>query len=191
MAEGWLVQESCVYVTEYLSRPRNVDVELWSTLDDDRVVSDVPQGKGVVKRFSEDLRTKVSNYCMMNSEGMQKWYDMYESVRQEQIDAREEWKEANQSNRYPEWLPLLPKSMSLSWLRARMETAKAAGEIISLDEQEYAIGPDWHVSPCTATDTFSAKFVCVILGVIRFVLVRSIALTMPCGHEAVIFEWKK
>ncbi|MCO5572395.1 hypothetical protein L7F22_026149 [Adiantum nelumboides] len=144
MAEGWLVQESCVFVSEYLSRSQNNALELWSMKDDDRVVGDVPQGNGVVKRFSEEVRTKVSNYCMMNIDGMQKWYELYEKTRQEQIQAREEWNQANRGVPYPEWLRLLPKSMSASWLQGKIASAKASGELISLDEQEYAFGPDWH-----------------------------------------------
>ena len=48
-AERWMVQESCVFVSEYLSRSQNNILELWSTEDDDRVLGDVPQGNGVVK----------------------------------------------------------------------------------------------------------------------------------------------
>ena len=55
MAEGWMVQESCVFVSEYLSRSQNNFLELWSTKDDDRVVGDVPQGNGIVKRFNEEV----------------------------------------------------------------------------------------------------------------------------------------
>lgn len=87
MAEGWLVQESCVFISEYLLRSQNNVSQLWSTKDDDRVLGEVPQGNGVIKRFTEQVRTKVSNYCMMNSECMQKWYELYENTRQEQIDA--------------------------------------------------------------------------------------------------------
>ncbi|MCO5580232.1 hypothetical protein L7F22_034098 [Adiantum nelumboides] len=101
MAEGWLVQESCVFVSEYLSRSQNNALELWSTKDDDRVVGDVPQGNGNVKRLSEEVRTKVSNYCMMNTDGMQRWYELYEKTRQEQIQAREEWNQANRGVPYP------------------------------------------------------------------------------------------
>ena len=55
MAEGWMVHESCVFVSEYLSRSQNNFLELWSTKDDDRVVGDVPQGNGIVKRFNEEV----------------------------------------------------------------------------------------------------------------------------------------
>ncbi|MCO5604928.1 hypothetical protein L7F22_059103 [Adiantum nelumboides] len=119
MAEGWLVQESCVFVSEYLSRSQNNALELWSTKENDRVVGHVPQGNGVVKRFSEEVQTK--------------------------IQAREEWNQANSGVPYPEWLRLLPESMSASWLQGKIASAKASGELISLDEQEYAFRPDWHV----------------------------------------------
>ncbi|MCO5581359.1 hypothetical protein L7F22_035241 [Adiantum nelumboides] len=144
MVEGWLVQESCVFVSEYLSRSQNNALELWITKDDDRVVGDVLQGNGVVKQFSEEVRTKVSNYCMMNTDGMQKWYELYEKRRQEPIQACEEWNQANRGVPYPKWLRLLPKSMSASWLQGKIASAKASGELISLDEQEYALGPDKH-----------------------------------------------
>ena len=87
MAEGWMVQESCVFISEYLSRSQNNDLQLWSTKDDDRLVGDVPQGNGVVNKFSEEVKTKVSDYCMMNSDGIQRWYEMYEKTRQEHIQA--------------------------------------------------------------------------------------------------------
>ncbi|MCO5574345.1 hypothetical protein L7F22_028128 [Adiantum nelumboides] len=53
MAEGWMVQESCVFISEYLTHSQNNIIELWNIKDDERVVSEVPQGNGVVKRFSE------------------------------------------------------------------------------------------------------------------------------------------
>ena len=65
MAEGWLVEESCVFISKYLSHSQKNVSELWSTKDDDRVVGDVPQGNGIVKCFNEEVQTKVSNYCMI------------------------------------------------------------------------------------------------------------------------------
>ncbi|MCO5568202.1 hypothetical protein L7F22_021898 [Adiantum nelumboides] len=87
MAEGWMVQESCVFISEYLTRSQNNIIELWNIKDDERVVSEVSQGNGVVKRFSEAEQTKVSDYCMMNTDIMQRWYEMYEQMRQQQIRA--------------------------------------------------------------------------------------------------------
>ena len=87
MAEGWLIQESCVFISEYLSRSQNNVLELWSTKDDERLVGDVPQGNGAIKQFTQEVQIKFSTYCMMNSDGMQRWYEMYEKTRQEQIQA--------------------------------------------------------------------------------------------------------
>ncbi|MCO5549356.1 hypothetical protein L7F22_002826 [Adiantum nelumboides] len=102
MAEGWMVQESCVFISEYLTRSQNNIIELWNIKDDERVVSEVPQGNGVVKRFSEAERIKVSDYCMMNTDIMQRWYEMYEQMRQQQIRAREEWRHTSKSVSYPD-----------------------------------------------------------------------------------------
>lgn len=154
MAEGWLVQESCVFISEYLLRSSNNVVQLWNTKDDDRLLGEVPQGNGVVARFSEELRTKVSNYCMMNNEGMQKWYEIYEETRQAQIDAREQWKRENVAGPYPEGLSLLPKTMSALWLLNKIRAAQSSGEVIPHDVQEYAYGPDWQVSSLGWFSTF-------------------------------------
>ena len=91
MAEWWLVQESYFFIADYLSRSQKNKSELWSTTSNDWLLGDVPQGNGLVKWFSEEMQTKVSNYCMINSDVMQKWYDMYERTRLERMHAREEW----------------------------------------------------------------------------------------------------
>ena len=142
MVEGWLVQELCAFVADYLSRSQKNESELWSTTDDDWLLGDVPQGNGLVKRFSEEMRTKVSNYCMMNNDVMQQWYDMYERTRLEQMHAQEEWNQRQRGIPYLESLQNLPKSMSASWIREKIAIAKANGKTISLDKQEYAFGPD-------------------------------------------------
>lgn len=144
MAEGWLVQESCVFISGYLAHKNNMP-HLWSTKDDDRVVGEVPQGNGVTKLFDEAMRTKVNNYCMMNSEEMQKWYERYENKREEQIEARDAWRRTNNSVPFPDSMRLLPKVMSASWLRAEMARAKANGLTIPPNEEEFAFGPDWQV----------------------------------------------
>ena len=92
------------------------------------------------------MRTKVSNYCMMNSDVMQNWYDMYERTRLERMHAREEWNQRQWGIPYPESLQNLPKSMNASWIREKIAIAKANGKTISPDKQEYVFGPDWHVN---------------------------------------------
>ena len=144
--DGTGVMCICLRVPITFSKQRSLD--LWSTKDDDRVLGDVPQGNGIVKRFIEEVQNKVSNFRMMNSDSMQRWYEMYDKTRQEQIHAQEEWNQANRGAPYPESLRLLPKGMSASWLQGKIASTKANGKVISLNEQEYAFGPDWHVSTC-------------------------------------------
>ena len=90
------MQESCVFISGYLGHKNNMS-QLWSTKDDDRVVGEVAQGNGVTNVFDEAMRTKVNNYCMINNEEMQKWYERYEEKRAEQIEARETWRRTNNS----------------------------------------------------------------------------------------------
>ena len=87
MDEGWLVQESCVFVPDYLSCSQKNKSKLQSTRDNDWLLGDVPQGNGVVKQSSEEMQTKFNNYCMMNNDVMQRWYEMYERTRQEWMHA--------------------------------------------------------------------------------------------------------
>ena len=84
---------------------------------------------------------------MMNSNVMQRWYDMYERTRLEWMHAQEEWNQRQRGIPYSESLKNLSKSTSASWIREKIiAIAKANGKTISPDEQEYAFGPDWHVS---------------------------------------------
>ena len=146
MAEGWLAQESCVFISEYLMNENTNIRGLWSTKDDERVVGEVPQGNGITKRFTENMREKVHTYCLMNCPEMQKWYEKYEIKRQEQIHAREEWMRLNTTSPIPEHLVVFPKTISSSWLRVEILAAKQRGENISSEELEFAYGPDWEVS---------------------------------------------
>ena len=146
MAEGWLVQESCVFITEYLVNENTNIPRLWSTKDYDRAVGEVTQGNGITKRFTEQMREKVHTYCLMNCPEMQKWYERYEVKRQEQVHAREEWIRLNSTSSIPEHLVLLPKSINSSWLRTEILTTKETGENTSSEELEFAYGPDWEVS---------------------------------------------
>lgn len=182
MAEGWLVQESCVYISEYLAgKKQNIMPHLWSTKDDDRLTGKVPQGKGVLKLFDEEKRTKVHNYCMMNSDLMQKWYERYEARREQ---------EGNK----------LPKVMSSSWLRSEMKRAKETGEAITRDEEEFAFGPDWHVSYIQRFGTYqhTKPLIFVTIQTIitffswflnLYMYVYSVGNTMHYGRTEVILGW--
>ena len=82
MAEGWLVQESCVWITEYMERVDKSMPKLWSTKDDERLVGEVRQDKGTLFCMIEDVKEKVQAYCIANADIMQEWLQRYERARE-------------------------------------------------------------------------------------------------------------
>ena len=67
------MQESCENISQYLAgKKRNIETHVWSTKDDDPIMGEVPQGNGVLRVFDLEKRKRVNNYCMLNSEHMQK-----------------------------------------------------------------------------------------------------------------------
>ena len=67
MAEGWLVQESCVWISKYLGSVDARMPKLWSMQDDDRLVSKVRQGKDLQFGRSEEEKEKVQSFCFANA----------------------------------------------------------------------------------------------------------------------------
>ena len=126
MAEGWLVQESCVWISEYLGRVDKSMPMLWNMKDDDRLVGEVRQGKGTRFRMTEEMRNKVQAYCIANADIMQKWHEKY--ARAGEVDST---------------LPILP---SQTWIHDTMVEARKNGEIVTTEEMDYSYGCDWHVS---------------------------------------------
>lgn len=127
MAEGWLIQESCVWISEYLG---DVDSDLpllWSTADDERIVGDVLQGQGTDFRMSTSLREKVMKFCICNAPEMEKWVSLYEETRRSD--------------------PSLPHSVTHDWIRAAVLEAQARGEKVTDVELDYAHGCLWQVQP--------------------------------------------
>ena len=82
MAEGWLAQESCVWISEYMERVDKSMPKLWSTKDDDRLVAKVWQGKGIQFCMTEEVREKMQAYCIANAKIMQEWLQQYERERE-------------------------------------------------------------------------------------------------------------
>ena len=126
MAEGWLVQESYVWISEYLGRVDKTMPMLWSTKDDERLIDEVRQGKGLRFCMTDETREKIQSYCIANAILMDKWRNRYVEARN--ID---------------DSMPILP---SQSWLLEAMLAARTNGEIVSTEEMDYAYGCDWHVS---------------------------------------------
>ena len=82
MAMGWLVQESLVYITKYLSTFDPELPRLWGGQDEnDQITGEEPQGQGLQRRMDPFLREKISTFCILNSSAMEKWLHKYEDAR--------------------------------------------------------------------------------------------------------------
>ncbi|MCO5593572.1 hypothetical protein L7F22_047587 [Adiantum nelumboides] len=99
---------------------------LWSSKDDDRLVDEVRQGKGIWFRLTEETREKIRSYCVANAAVMEKWRDKYADARNNDAS--------------------LPNVPSQSWILDAMLSAKSNGDVVSIEEMDYAYGCDWHVS---------------------------------------------
>ena len=82
MAEGWLVQELCVWISKYMERVDKSMPKLWSTKDDDRLVGKVQQGKGIQFCMTQEVMEKVQAYCIANTNIIQEWLQQYKRVRE-------------------------------------------------------------------------------------------------------------
>ena len=78
MAKGWLVQESLVYISKFLGQREPCMPILWHNNEDDRMTSEVPQGKGKICLMDQNQEEKVNRFCMLNHLSMEKWLNMYD-----------------------------------------------------------------------------------------------------------------
>lgn len=145
MAEGWLVQESFVYISEYLSQVDPRMPRLWSNEIDARMESNVPQGKGRVSIMKRSMMNKVNAFCIISLDIMKKWVDRYTLAKQRRVEERESFIRDHRRGRarkvpLPSHLSLLPKNPTNEWLYSEMVKASNEGEEITLEEWEYARG---------------------------------------------------
>ena len=95
MAEGWLVQESIVYISEFPGR-RDVPMPssvLWhDQKEDERMTSEVPQGKGKDYKMDSTLEENINRFRMLNHPMMEKWIVAYDQERENRTIQRDEYK---------------------------------------------------------------------------------------------------
>ncbi len=144
MAEGWIVQEAFVYVSQYLftidpTLPRlKIDDE-----EDPKKTANIPSGKGSLLVMDREFQAIVNNHCLLNAPIMSKWVNMYVEVRTTREREREEWKRSHGGRRappFPRELAKYPELIQVGWIHNAMTKAKAQGEQISPKEWEYARG---------------------------------------------------
>ena len=144
MAEGWLVQESLVYISEFLGRRDNTMPLIWGNKEDERAVSKLPQGNGIERIMDNILEEKINRFCMSNHPSMEKWIKAYAVAQASISHQREEFKRQHQSESfnvaYPSHLKELPKHITIGWLFKALQEASLAGETITTTEKEFAMG---------------------------------------------------
>ena len=129
MAEGWLVQESLVFITEYLSSVDPEMPKLWSKDTDNRVSGEEPQGKGIMRKMDNALRDKIHKFCILNSQAMEKWLQEYEMTKEERLRERACFRRirGTRNQPYPEHLQILPDFPTSRWLDAKISQARRDG----------------------------------------------------------------
>ena len=73
---------------------------LWHNKEDDRMISEVPQGKGKNHLMDLVLEEKVNKFCMLNHPSKEKWVTMHEEEHNTISLQREEYRctKLNSSN---------------------------------------------------------------------------------------------
>ena len=64
MGEGWLVQESCVWIFEYLEHVDKAMPMLWRNKPGNRLTNEVHKGKGLHFCFTNETREKYNHIVL-------------------------------------------------------------------------------------------------------------------------------
>ena len=92
---------------------------LWKNKEDERAVSEVPQGNGIERIMDNILEEKINRFCMLNHPAMEKWIKKYELAQETLLRQREEYRRQHQSGstnvQYPSHLKELPKHITIGW----------------------------------------------------------------------------
>lgn len=143
MAEGWIVQDSFVYVSEYLATMDSSMPRLWNDEEDPRIHSHVPSGRGKTMNMDRSMRDAVNNFCILNADVMNKWVNMYQEAKAKREEERRTWKRSNGGRRappFPRALAKLPDLIDIEWVHYAMRKAREEGEHVTNEEWEYARG---------------------------------------------------
>lgn len=169
MAEGWIVQEAFVYVSQYLYTIDPTLPRLWTEEEDPKMHSNVPSGKGALFVMDREFQAIVNNHCLLNAPAMRKWVDMYIEARDTREREREAWKRTHGGRRappFPKELIKFPTLINVEWIHSAMTKAKAQGEQIRHGEWEYARG----CLPKVMRNVCESALVCVLVYIERMSL---------------------
>ncbi|KAI5065747.1 hypothetical protein GOP47_0020442 [Adiantum capillus-veneris] len=143
MAEGWIVREAFVYISEYLAQVDPLMPHMWLDEEDSRTTSYLTSGKEKLLNMDMNLSRVVDNLCILNEKIMTKSVDLWTVAKSRRLQERETWKQAHGGRRVPpvpRHLACFPHLISTEWIHERMTEEKAYGEDITNQEWEYARG---------------------------------------------------
>lgn len=81
IAQGWLVQQTMFFATEYIAQIDPGAPRLWMDDESEKVSGEVLCGKGKVAKLSSKKRTQINAFVINNMEIMSKWVTLYEEAR--------------------------------------------------------------------------------------------------------------
>ena len=150
IAEGWLIQESLFYITEIISQLHPASPKMWCEEEDERVKGEVPQGNGVEKRLSSQLKEKIDTFILYNCGHMEKWTSRYEEAKKERNITLKRRRNINRRRRRAlendKPLEPLPSKCTREWVFDTMLKASENGEEVTELEWEFVRGCAWKVS---------------------------------------------
>lgn len=74
MAEGYALEESLGFCTEYIQEFESTRRRVWDDKEDARVADEVPEGNGKPRKMSSRFRAWAHNYILNNTTCMEDWH---------------------------------------------------------------------------------------------------------------------
>ena len=135
MAEGWLLQETQFYLTEYLRTINPLGPQMWNAEQNEKLEGEVLQGKGKEITLTEQARDQICTFMIYNTECMQRWTDKYQVEREQRFPSR---KRIRRGDQWPEKCPL-------EWLQHALDDEVDEGSSVTVEEREISFGCSWKV----------------------------------------------
>jgi hypothetical protein len=142
MAEGWLIQEGIVFISQYLHQIDSLQQHTLSILksSEERLNDNVQSDKGRTTLMSNDLHARINIFCLLNSDSMKGWVEKYEKIKLKKNNDRSQFRRQNGHGApFPSHPKKLPDNITTDWLHDEMQRIKIEQGInFSRDEWEYA-----------------------------------------------------
>ena len=94
MAEGWLIREGIVFISQYLHHIDPLQQHTFSVLNasEERLDDNVPSGKGCTTLMSTDLHARINTLCILNNDAMKGWVEKFAKTKLERDNDRSQFR---------------------------------------------------------------------------------------------------